>query len=498
MRLDIHITREMWEALDEGSLPEEFLRLLLRAHVNALCPTCRREYEDYQAGRPGPSHRPPSSSAAWSAPVPAHRAEGSEDHQAGAPGAATIDRLSRDAEAEQARARRDLAALLALDAVAGDRRIARARKRFRSPFLAELLNSQARRILAHEPARSRQLARWAERVLLERPAVGRFRWRELEMEALILQGDASRRLGELSDAERLFRRARTHVNPLEAGTVGSAAGEPGSGAAGAGEAALAHTALVAPAGASQGVSDLALVAELDWREGTLLGNRGRFRSGEVLLVRSIFLNTLAGRTLRVQSVRLSLAILYHHAGRVENALHLVDEILADLDPDVDPMLYHLARYNRVLCLVDGGRLAEARADAGALEPLARGAGGETMRLHGRWLQGRILLEDDPSRAVPALAEVAAAFQERGEGYPAAFASLDLAVALLKVNDPSRAGKVIRDLPALFAATDLPQEAISALLVAKEVALHGVVSETALRRLREYLAALSRRGEGRAQ
>ena len=48
---DIHISRELYQAVERGELPREFLEEVQAEHLLARCPHCRAEAEAYAFGR---------------------------------------------------------------------------------------------------------------------------------------------------------------------------------------------------------------------------------------------------------------------------------------------------------------------------------------------------------------------------------------------------------------------------------------------------------------
>src|SRR6185436_2698282 len=230
---DIHISRELYQAVERGELPREFLEEVQAEHLLARCPHCRAEAEAYAFGRTaGPS--------AWSRFLQVL--------------SLLVPRWMAPAERELRGARRDFEELLALSREERGVRLARARSRFRSPGLVRLLLAESRRRLPGQPAEALHFAELAWKVANRNPAMPEFY--ELYVLATVGMANACRVRNEAARADELFALARQVMD-------------------------------------KHGVTDPAVIARVDDLVGSRRKDQRRFPEAEKLLKRAAVLYGLA-------------------------------------------------------------------------------------------------------------------------------------------------------------------------------------------------------------
>jgi hypothetical protein len=257
---DIHITRELLEAVSRGDVPERVLFQIGTQHLANLCPSCRGEIQARRAGS--------TDYAYVLQALPA-----------------VLARHAPELEARLQRAERDLAALLSLPGEERRARIERAQSRFRGPFLAELLIEESRRQIPGDSEEAYHLAELARFVIHRSP--GTPESFNLVALASASMANACRAGGNLREADELFRYVRYVVT-------------------------------------HHGVTDPWALAQIDHLEGSLRKDQRRFAQSEALLKRAAMLYQISGDGGETARVLLTLGEMYFtpHAlpGRGEGLL----------------------------------------------------------------------------------------------------------------------------------------------------------------------------------
>ena len=198
---------------------------------------------------------------------------------------------------------------------------------------------------------------------------------------------------------------------------------------------------------------------------------------------------LAGRSLISKS-----AVLIE-MGESESALQTLRRADGLIEPERDPRLVLCIRHNLVDNLSKMGRHAEAAALLPELRDLAAAHGGTLDRLRLRWVEGRVAAGlGDPERARQLLGSVRQAFLEDRNPYEAALATLDLVVSRLEEGHTAEVRLLADEMVAVFRDSNVPREALAAVLLFQEAAhREAVTGELA----REVAASISRaRGEAK--
>jgi len=413
-----HIDRALLEAARRGELSEGQLVELLLAHVEELCPICRREREAERA-----VERPAVDYAGVVRRVRHSRRLREE-----------LDALAE----EGARVPELLETLRRLSPGQRLLRVKNAPERYASRALCEALFAEARSCLPADPAGSRGWAETAAAVAALYPE----RYPAHEVRALAFKGNAERAAGDFRRGEELLVRAR-HVM------------------------------------AEHQVTDLDLVAELHSFLASLHTDLRRFAEAEQHLSVAARLYQALELEEELARVVLQLATLHRHRGNIDAALAADREAVALLSPEVHPRLYLAARLNLAFHLHVAGEPEAARDlllyDLDLYEEHAD----SHTRVRVRWLEGRLAMATgEPEVAEEALVEVRDRFAAQEHGFNAALACLDLAELYHRQGRLDALREAAGQAVALFRAHEIHREALAALLLFQEAAAtHRVTVET---------------------
>jgi len=182
---DIHLSRQILRAVEQGKLPRSFLEEIATEHLLSRCPHCRAEFDAFEAER---------------------RAGTSVLRRLFLLFAALLERFAFSAPRKLKQSEQDLQEILRLSPTERIKRIERGRNRFRGLALIKLLLDESRRCLPGRTAEAFQLADLARRIVLRSPRMpGHFDWYTL---ATASMGNARRAAGDLQQAGQLFLLAR--------------------------------------------------------------------------------------------------------------------------------------------------------------------------------------------------------------------------------------------------------------------------------------------------
>ncbi|HVR08341.1 MAG TPA: hypothetical protein VMW75_09855 [Thermoanaerobaculia bacterium] len=156
-----------------------------------------------------------------------------------------------------------------------------------------------------------------------------------------------------------------------------------------------------------------------------------------------------------------------YACRTEEALKLLTEGLALIDPTTHPELALLAIHNLANILVDCAKYREARTLLWRNQPLYQQYGGRVLRLKLRLLEGRIHAGiDEPERAERDLEEARRGFAEIGQPYMATLVLLDLAVLHIRQGRDEDARREALEAADVFLGLNIGREAAVAMMLLK--------------------------------
>lgn len=195
---------------------------------------------------------------------------------------------------------------------------------------------------------------------------------------------------------------------------------------------------------------------------------------------------LAGRAL------ISKGITAGHALDTEQAIRLLSQGLAQIDPQRDPRLVLAAVHNLIWFLVEAGRLAEADRLLEQSRNLYAAHGEQLDHLKVLWLEGRIAAGlDDQGRAERSFQQVRTGFEEAELPYDAALVSLDLAALWLRQSRTVEIRHLLDGILAVFKARNIRREAIGAVLMLKEALRKDTATLTLLQAVESDLQRLGR-------
>jgi tetratricopeptide (TPR) repeat protein len=418
---DIHLSRELLRAVNEGKLPKAALDDITTAHLLSRCPHCRAEVDAYQAER---------------------GAELSVWGRVAQTVSALLARLISSNSRELSLAEQDLRELLRLPLVEQTQRVERARGRFRSPVLVRLLLEESRRRIPGQPAEARHFAELAGHVANRNPRMPAFF--ELYVLARAHLANAWRAGGNLQKANQLFVLVRQVI-------------------------------------AEHGVTDPAVVARVDDLMGSLRKDQRRFADAERLLKRAAMQYGLVNAPEEAARVLINLGDTYCAEGLLDRAIETTRSALTLLAPDSDPRLHLCGHYNLALQLKEAGRFAEAAELLEADAPLYSRFPEPWTQLRLLWLQADIAAgRGDLSAAERDYVATRDGFISQGIGYDAALVSLDLAVLYLRQGRSAEVRLLAEEMLPLFEAQDVSREALAALSLFLEAARRDQLTvETAL-------------------
>jgi len=426
---DIHISRELYHAVERGELPRGFLEESQVEHLLARCPHCRAEAEAYAFGR----RADPSG---WSRFLQSL--------------SLLIPRWLAPAARELRNARRDFEEILSLPLEARAGRLARAQSRFRSPSLVRFLLDESRRRLPGQPAEAFHYAELARTVANRNPAMPEFY--ELYVLATVTMGNACRVRNEAAKADELFALARQIMD-------------------------------------KHGVTDPAVIARVDDLVGSRRKDQRRFPEAEKLLKRAAVLYGLARFSEDQARVLINLADTYCARGSLSEAIETVQSALGHLGPQSDPFLRLCAHYNLAFYLVAAGRLDEAADQLEADEPLYRRFPEPWAQLRLLWLQGDIAAgRGDLVTAEQLYRQTREGFIAHRMGYDAAMVSLDLAILYLRDERLVDVQQLAEEMLPIFQAQNVDREILASLRLFQEA---GRRQELTIEKVRELAAFLRR-------
>lgn len=240
-----------------------------------------------------------------------------------------------------------------------------------------------------------------------------------------------------------------------------------------------------------GTKDEALDVRLTELEASLAADRREFQVAllKLTLVFRYYRRTrnlhLAGRTLILKG------LYTNYAGETEKAILLLRQGRALLDPNRDPDLHYSAAHNELLCLVDAGRIQEAkrlrieRSRELSLVP------GRVTEVRLRAVDGRLdLAEGRFQRAETIFREVKQGYFDLGRKYHAGITALDLAAVLLRRGRWVEAKEEALEAIEVFKAFHIGPEAYVSLVVLRQTFQMRMVTPAMV----EEIAAHLRRAE----
>lgn len=407
---DIHLSRPILRAVDQGKLPRGFLADIATEHLMACCPHCRAEVEAYQGEC---------------------RSGTSVLRRLFLLVSMLLERWASSNLREAGRAEQDFQEILSLSPEDRIRKIERAQGRFRGPALIKRLLAESHRCLPAKALEAFHFAELARRVAIRSPRMPEhFDWYTL---ATAVMANACRVSNDRRMADQLFLLARQVIT-------------------------------------EHGITDPEVVARVDDLLGSLRKDQRRFAEAERLLKRAAAQFGLIEAADDAARALMNLGAVYSHQNALDRAIEATRSALALLGPESEPRLQLCARYNLALQLVQAGRFDEADAQLAMDEELYRRFPEPWTALRLVWLQGDIAAgRGDAEAAERAYVETRDGFVAQGIGYDAAMVSLDLAVLYLRQGRTADVRRIAEEMLPIFAAQDIHREALAAIALFQEAA-----------------------------
>jgi tetratricopeptide (TPR) repeat protein len=352
-------------------------------------------------------------------------------------------------EREQRGAARDLEELLALPREERIRRVERAHNRFRSAALVRLLVGESRKRMQADPAGALHLAKLGRLVAHCNPQMpGAF---DLIALATAQMANACRMLDDTRQAEEHFGHARYVIT-------------------------------------HHGVTDMEILARVDYLEGSLRTDQRLFSQAEDLLARAATLYRVSGDPVETARVLVTLGNLYFFQDDRERAIEATTAALKGMRADREPRLYLCARYNLARYLTEDGQYDEAADILSVDEDLYREFPEAWTQLRLTWLRGKIAAgRGESDAAEKALLEARDGFMAAGHGYDAAMVAVeDLALLYLREGRTADVKRLAEEIFPIFQSQDVHREAVAALRLFQEAARQEQLTVQGVREYVRYL------------
>lgn len=236
-----------------------------------------------------------------------------------------------------------------------------------------------------------------------------------------------------------------------------------------------------------GTGDELLEVRVTELEASLAADRRQFQIALLKLTkvyrfyRRKGMDHLAGRTLILKG------LYTHYEGWADEAIVLLRQGRALLDPERDPDLHYSAVHNELLCLADAGRVQEAkRLRIQRSRELSLGKG-RVSQVRLRAVDGRLdAAEGRFVRAEAIFREVKQDFFELGRKYHAVIASLDLATVLLRRGRWVAAKEEALEAIKVCQGLGIAQEAYASLIVLRECFELGMATPAMIQEVADHL------------
>lgn len=253
--------------------------------------------------------------------------------------------------------------------------------------------------------------------------------------------------------------------------------------AGAEEALQRATALVE----EEGTGDPLEVAGVHFKMGTLRMDQRRFDEALRLFDRASQNYRRAGDDHLAGRVLAEKAMALGEAGKLSNAIQLLEKTLGLLDEKRDPRAVLVAKHNLSRFLQESGQLEQALALLTETVPAYTEQSDAMNLVRLRWLEGKLALaQGQHRRAEEAFLEVRTAFIEREIGYDAALVSLNLAAVYVKEGRTQELQTLAAEMLKVFGSLQIHREALAAYMLFQRAVEAEGVSLQFLRELTNYL------------
>jgi len=244
----------------------------------------------------------------------------------------------------------------------------------------------------------------------------------------------------------------------------------------------------------RGDGDPLLLAEVQNLKASLRLDQRRFSEARELVRRALKVFREQGERQKVGKLLLLESKIVEEEGDLVTSAEILRRASGEIDPQAEPGLFRMTRFNLLGVLVRQGPVEEAAALLSEVAPLFADEPAEsTHRLRLRWAEALIArgLGDLPV-AEAALLEVQRELARREMGYDAALVSIDLGTLYLETGAVEALRSLAAELVPIFAAKDLSKEAFACLLLYQDACRTLELTEGLGRELMRFLAEDRRR------
>jgi tetratricopeptide (TPR) repeat protein len=239
-----------------------------------------------------------------------------------------------------------------------------------------------------------------------------------------------------------------------------------------------------------GTQDRLMAARLFVIQAQVSGDRRNFETSLAAFDSAINVYRDYGEPYQVGDTLIKKGMYCGYACRLDEALELLTEGLALIDPTTHPELALLAVHNLANILVDSSRYREARTLLWRNLPLYRRYGGRVLCLRLRLLEGRIHAGiDEPERADRDFEEARRGFAELGQPYMATLVLLDLAALHIRQGRDADARREALEAADTFLGLNIGREAAVAMMLLKStVKFRLATTAVLLEEMAEFMRA----------
>ncbi len=168
---------------------------------------------------------------------------------------------------------------------------------------------------------------------------------------------------------------------------------------------------------------------------------------------------------RSSGVSLLKAKILEDGEDLQGAIHLLKELLGQLDPEQEPQLSAYARQNLVLCLTEAGRYDEAELLLPSVREQLAAQGKALNLVRLRWTEGKIASGlGRTAEAEADFREVQQEFLTRAMDYDAALASLDLGILYAREHRTAELKQLAAEMAPIFESRDVRRESLAAVVM----------------------------------
>ena len=217
-----------------------------------------------------------------------------------------------------------------------------------------------------------------------------------------------------------------------------------------------------------GTGDPMLLARILDLTASLFTDQRRFGEAHRLLDWTYAIYQRVGDSHAAGRALISKGNLARAALQPEEGLRLLTQGIRQIDAAHDPKLVFVAVHGLLGCLVDCGRMTEAKALLTASQGLYSTYGERLDAPRVRWLEGQISAGcGENERAEQLLRQARKGFERADLPYDTALVSLDLAAVWLRQGRTAEIAALVDEMVAIFRVRNIQREAIGALLMLRE-------------------------------